>query len=179
MMPGSSARQQSGCIGGTFREQVSREYAVVCESRGHARDLGGKGCSSSGGLPGIDPTGCVRHKQVEASLRSPSQKERRRRAGFVVRISLPPGAPTWLVGLSLAGILLVGLVYALVRLVRVALPDSPAERLDWWKSFWRHRRDLRHDRWRRRDQRRVRHRSSRQMEVDAPRLEHHQRSAPP
>ena len=82
----------------------------------------------------------------------------------MIHVSLPPGAPTWVVGLSLAGAVLIGLSYCLVRLVRAALPDAPAERLDWWKAFWRYRRDLRRDRWRRRELRRIQRQSNRHPE---------------
>lgn len=74
----------------------------------------------------------------------------------MIHIGLPAGTPAWIIGISLAGVLLIGLIYGLVRLVRAALPATSAERLNWWRYYWEHRRDLRHDRWRRRDQRRLR-----------------------
>jgi hypothetical protein len=66
----------------------------------------------------------------------------------MIHVGLPTGAPMWLVGIFLASALLVGLVRAL-------LPQTPAERLDWWKSYWQYRRALRRDRWRRHEQRRA------------------------
>lgn len=71
----------------------------------------------------------------------------------MIRVVLPAGAPTWAVCISLAGVLLIGLVFGLARLTRAALPATPPERLDWWKCYWQHRRDLRCDRWRRHEQR--------------------------
>lgn len=71
----------------------------------------------------------------------------------MIRLSLPAGAPTWAVGVSIAVVLLTGLIVGLAWLARAALPATPAERLDWWKCYWQHRRDLRRDRWRRHVQR--------------------------
>ena len=70
-------------------------------------------------------------------------------AGIVVRIILPGWTPAWVVVAGVLGALLVAAVYALVRLVRVALPATSAERLDWWRDFWLYRRELRRDRWER------------------------------
>ncbi len=75
----------------------------------------------------------------------------------MIRISLPAGAPVWVVSISLAGVLLIGLVFGLARLTRAALPTTPAERLDWWKCYWQHRRDLRRDRWQHERRRASRH----------------------
>src|SRR5271170_7819478 len=61
----------------------------------------------------------------------------------------------WAVGISLAGVVLIGLILGLARLTRAALPGTPAERVEWWKCYWRHRRALRRDRWRRHEQRRA------------------------
>jgi hypothetical protein len=41
----------------------------------------------------------------------------------------------WVIGLALAATLALGMLFGLVKLVRAALPDTPAERLDWWKYF--------------------------------------------
>ncbi len=71
----------------------------------------------------------------------------------MIRINLPVGAPMWVVSISLAGILLIGLVFGLARLTRAALPATPAERLDWWKCYWQHRRNLRRDRWQQHERR--------------------------
>ena len=76
----------------------------------------------------------------------------------MVHISMPAETPAWLIVISLTGALLIGLTYGLVRLVRAALPDTPAERLNWWVQYWKHRRNLRRDRWERRDQLRLRRR---------------------
>ncbi len=38
----------------------------------------------------------------------------------MVRINLPVGAPMWVVSISLAGVLLIGLVFGLARLTRAA-----------------------------------------------------------
>jgi hypothetical protein len=73
-----------------------------------------------------------------------------------MHVSLPAGAPAWTIGLSILGPTLIALIYGLVRLVRAALPETPAERLDWWWYYWQHRRDLRHDRWEQRERRRER-----------------------
>jgi hypothetical protein len=81
----------------------------------------------------------------------------------VIRISLPAGSPTWLISLWFAGVALIGLLLGLVRLVRAALPGA-AERLDWWKYFWAHRRQLRRERWIRREQRRDRRHARRSSE---------------
>jgi hypothetical protein len=78
----------------------------------------------------------------------------------MIHVSLPAGTPQWIIVLSFIGTVLIGLCYVLARLVRAALPETPAERLNWWKDYWKHRRDLRRDRWRRRDQRRMRRHSS-------------------
>ena len=72
----------------------------------------------------------------------------------MIRVILPAGAPVWAVGISLAGVVLIGLILGLARLTRAALPGTPAERVEWWKCYWRHRRALRRDRWRRHEQRR-------------------------
>jgi hypothetical protein len=138
----------------------------MCEdcAQARARSVGGKGSARQArGIQGIDP-GRLRavREQVEVKPLEPFPKERRRRrARLVIHISLPAGTPMWLVGVSLCGVLLMGVVYGLVRLIRVALPETPAERLDWWKSFWKYRRDLRHDRWKRHEQRRARRHLSR------------------
>ena len=71
----------------------------------------------------------------------------------MIRIDLPAGAPGWLAATSLASVLLIGLIYSLAWLIRGVLPTTPAERLDWWKYYWQHRRELRRDRWRRHDRR--------------------------
>ena len=42
--------------------------------------------------------------------------------------------PLCVVSISLAGVLLIGLVFGLARLTRAALPATPAERLDWWTA---------------------------------------------
>lgn len=79
----------------------------------------------------------------------------------MIHISLPAGTPTWIAILALVGGVLLGLALALVRLVRAVLPDTPAERLSWWKAFWKYRRDLRQDRWRRRQEQQARTQYSR------------------
>ncbi len=71
----------------------------------------------------------------------------------MIRISLPAGAPVWVMSISLVGVLLIGLVFGLARLTRAALPTTPAERLDWWKCYWQHRRNLRRDRWQQHERR--------------------------
>lgn len=77
-----------------------------------------------------------------------------------MHISLPAGAPTWAVGLSLLCPVLVTLIYGLGRLARAVLPDTSAERLAWWKYYWQYRRDLRRDRWKQREQRWARRHTS-------------------
>jgi hypothetical protein len=77
-----------------------------------------------------------------------------------MHITLPAGAPTWTVGLSILGPMLIALVYGLVRLARATLPDTPAERLAWWRYYWQYRRDLRRDRWKQREQRWARRNTS-------------------
>jgi hypothetical protein len=76
---------------------------------------------------------------------------------LVIHMSLPAGAPVWLMSLSCVGIILIGVIYSMVRLARAMLPDSSADRLSWWTEYWSHRRELRHDRWKRRDEQRARH----------------------
>ncbi len=74
----------------------------------------------------------------------------------MIHISLPSAAPIWIVGLSLGGTFVISLFCALVRLARAALPVESADRLDWWDHYWKHRRDLRLERWKRRDERHLR-----------------------
>ena len=66
-----------------------------------------------------------------------------------------------MISLSLACALLVSLVDGSVRLARAALPASSADRVNWWKRHWKHRRNIRRDRWRRRDQRYMRRHNAR------------------
>jgi hypothetical protein len=88
----------------------------------------------------------------------------------MIHISLPAGTPAWVVVISLVGVFLIALCFGLVRMLRAALPDTPGERLDWWKSFWDHRSKLRHDRWERQDRRRLRNLPTNPAEHD--RLDH-------
>ena len=65
----------------------------------------------------------TRHGKVGAETPETSPEEReRRRNGLVIRVILPAGAPVWVVGISLAGVLLIGLIFGLARLTRAALP---------------------------------------------------------
>lgn len=74
----------------------------------------------------------------------------------MVHISLPGATPIWIVGLSIGGMFVTSSLCALVRLARAALPAASADRLDWWTHYWDHRRDLRRERWKRRDERHLR-----------------------
>ena len=67
-----------------------------------------------------------------------------------MHVSLPAGAPAWAIGLSILGPVLAVLVYGLARLVRAALPDASADRLEWWRCYWQYRRELRQDQCERR-----------------------------
>jgi hypothetical protein len=87
----------------------------------------------------------------------------------VIHVSLPAGTPLWWVILSCIGIIILGVIYGLVRLVRVLLPDTSADRLSWWLHYWEHRRELRQDRWKRQDERQAkRHRGSSHRKVVGP-----------
>jgi hypothetical protein len=71
----------------------------------------------------------------------------------------------WGVMLSCAGVILVGVIYGLVRLVRVMLPDTSADRLSWWMHYWEHRRELRQGRWKHQDELRAQRQPSGFREV--------------
>jgi hypothetical protein len=52
------------------------------------------------------------------------------------------------------------------------LPDNSADRLSWWTQYWSHRRELRHDRWKRRDEQRARLRDLKGHRSRATALDH-------
>jgi len=78
-------------------------------------------------------------------------------------IGLPAETPTWVIGLSVLGSVLIASVYGLARLARTVLPTTSAERLAWWKVFWQYRRDFRRDRWAQRENRWARRHGSPQL----------------
>jgi hypothetical protein len=125
-----------------------------------ARDLGGEGLFRYlADSRGIDPDRSRADCQASRGPTPPEpflQGAAKEEAWLVIHISLPAGAPAWVVGVSLAGVVLTGLAYCLVRLVRAVLPDTSTERLYWWEAFWKYRRDLRNDRWARQELRRAR-----------------------
>lgn len=73
----------------------------------------------------------------------------------MIHITIPADTPTWVIVISLTGVFLIALVSGLTLLARTVLPKTSAGRLNWWKEFWKHRSNLRHERWERRDQRRL------------------------
>jgi hypothetical protein len=89
----------------------------------------------------------------------------------MIHISLSNATPLWVVAISLAGTLLICLILSLSRLVRSVFPQTAAGRLEWWKSFWKYRRDLRRDRWKRREIRRAERKLGRANDFDRPQRE--------
>jgi hypothetical protein len=86
----------------------------------------------------------------------------------MIHVSVPAGTPQWIIALSLVGAVLIGLCYVLVRLVRAALPETSVERRIWWEDYWNYRRDLRRERYRRRDRRHTQRRSRKPDERHTP-----------
>lgn len=69
----------------------------------------------------------VAHPSREVDAKTPEfalGERERRRSGLVIHINLPVGAPMWVVSISLAGVLLIGLVFGLARLTRAALSHN-------------------------------------------------------